>query len=441
MSVRRRALEALLDITEKGAYANLRLKEAEAGLAPQDAKWLSAAVYETLDRLMMIDYILKAYAKGKLDKTVRGVLRLGVCQALYLNVPHSAACNESVKLAKEVGKGALSGYVNGVMRAVCNACANANGLPPLPQDPVERLSIAYSRPKWLVEEYTAAYGLAMTEAIFSGGERAFTIRPQYPYTADALARALEEKGLAYDRGALAKEAFRLKKGFDVTAEPLFADGSITVQSESAMAVCEILAPEKGARVLDACCAPGGKTAYLSHLMGGTGEIEGWELHPHRVELTERTLARLRVNNARVCVKDAGEYDPAYHEAFDSVLADAPCSGLGVWGKPDARYAKSPAVIGELEAVQRRILDACARYVKPGGALVYATCTISPRENEGVAEWFRITHKEFEPCDFTPLLPQAFAGRVKNGAVQLFPHLDGTEGFFIAKFTKRKGNPC
>lgn len=432
MSVRRKALDALIDITEGGAYANLRLKEAQKGLSVQDAKWVSAAVYETLDRLMMIDYILAAHAKGKLDKSIRGVLRLGVCQALYLHVPESAACNESVKLAKEIGKGSLTGYVNGVMRSVCRA----KEPPTLPEDPLERLSIQYSRPKWLVEEYAKAYGHAMTEAIFFGGERAFTIRPQHPYQADELAEALTQRGLAFAQGTLAQEAFRLSTGFDVTAEPLFQEGKITVQSESAMLVCQALTPKEGQAILDACCAPGGKTAYLSHLMKGTGRIVGWELHPHRVELTQRTLSRLHVKNAAVSVRDAEQYDPAFDQGFDAVLVDAPCSGLGVPGKPDARYSKSPAVIAELCGIQRRILHACAPYVKPGGTLVYATCTISPQENQGVAEWFRQAHPEFVPADLSAFLPERLAERAKEGALQLFPHLDDTDGFYMAKFIKQ-----
>ena len=159
MSIRRTALETLTEITDKGAYANLTLKNALRGLEERDAKWASAAVYTTLDHLLYIDHVIAAYAKGNIKPQIRGILRLGVCQVLYMGVPDRAACKESVKLAKEIGKGALSGFLNRVMR---NICRNKGELPPLPEDPVKRLSIKYSYPEYLVREYTGQYGAGFT---------------------------------------------------------------------------------------------------------------------------------------------------------------------------------------------------------------------------------------------------------------------------------------
>ena len=434
MSVRRIALLALLDITEGGAYANLRLKEAERGLPRQDAKWVSAAVYETLDHLIYIDYVLSRYTKGRQKPAIRGILRMGVCQVMFMGTPPSAACNESVKLAKEIGKGALAGYVNGVLRAVCRDAGQAV---PLPENARERLSVQYSYPRWLVDLYADAYGETFTEAMLSAEVRELTIRAQAPYTAEELEAWLAAQKIPYSRGTAVPEAFRLQAGFDIAAEPLFQNGQITVQSESAMLVCRALGARPGMRVLDACAAPGGKTAYLSMLMENAGRIDAWELHAHRCELMKKTVDRLRVKNAEILQRDASKRYPECGEAYDAVLLDAPCSGLGVHGKPDARYGKSLAVIQELAALQAQLLDCCASCVKPGGVLVYSTCTISPPENEACARAFLARHGEFDAVGFDACLPEPLRKRAAGGMLQLFPHLDGMEGFFLAKFTRKR----
>lgn len=438
MSVRRVALAALLDITDGGAYANLRLKEAERGLARTDAKWVSAAVYETLDHLLYIDYVLARYISGRQKPAIRGILRMGACQAMFMDVPPSAACNESVKLAKEIGKGALAGYVNGVLRALCRDL----GKPvPLPEDPRERMSVQYSYPRWLIDLYADAYGEPFTEALLASPVRGLTIRAQAPYTPEMLETQLKTRGIPFARGAVIADALHLEKGFDIAAEPLFQEGAITVQSESAMLVCRALAPKNGMCVLDACAAPGGKTAYLSMLMENGGKIDAWELHAHRCELMRKTLARLHVKNAVVQQRDASKPHPECDGIFDAVLVDAPCSGLGVQGKPDARYAKSQEILAELATLQMQLLDCCARYVKPGGTLVYATCTISPLENEACAKAFLSRHREFSAGDLSACLPESLQERAAGGMLQLFPHLDGMEGFFLAKFVRKQaGEP-
>lgn len=431
---RRVALDALLDITERGAYANLRLKEAVSSLCERDARWVSAAVYTTLDHLLYLDFLLEHFAKGRLQPPTRGVLRLGLSQALFMDVPESAACNESVELCKQIGKAKLSGYVNGVMRTILRSREN---LPPLPKEPVARMSIQYSWPRWLVEEYAAQYGEAFTQALLSARDTGMTLRAQHPFTTAELENSLQERGLAFYRGKLDVNALRLEKGLDVARDPLFLEGKATVQSESAMLVCRLVGPKPGMRILDACAAPGGKTAFLSHLTQGQVHIDAWELHPHRLALMERTLERLHVKNASLQLKDASVYDPSLADSYDAVLIDAPCSGLGVFGKPDARYAKSDAIIEGLVQAQRAILNACAAYVRPGGALVYATCTLSRRENEAQIQAFLAAHGEFRPGDMKAL-PLALQERAKRGMVQLFPHLDDTEGFFMARLEKRNG---
>ena len=435
MSVRRRALEALMDITDRGAYANLRLKEALEGMDERDAKWAGALVYTVLDRLNYIDYVIETHARGKLQLSIRGILRMGVCQVLFMDVPDSAACDESVKLAREIGKGALSGYVNAVMRSVCRTKENPLDLP---GDLAERLSIEYSFPLFLIREYIERYGEAFTQNMLTFRGRGITLRAQYPYTEEELERELFDRKLAFTRGEIAKSAFCLERGLDVTKIELFLSGKVAVQSEGAMLACLALDPAPEQNVLDACAAPGGKTAYVSALMRGEGSITAWEIHPHRAALTAKTLARLHVNNAEVAVRDASIADAALFETMDAVLVDAPCSGLGLWGKPDAKQNKDEQTVERLSALQKSILSACAGYVKRGGTLVYSTCTVSHAENEAQVEAFLKEHKEFSPASLEAYVPQSLHERAKGGMLQLFPHLDSVEGFFVARMVKHGG---
>lgn len=432
MSVRRKALEALLDITDRGAYANLRLKEALEDLDERDAKWASALVYTVLDRLNYIDYVLETHARGRMHASIRGILRMGVCQALFMDVPESAACDESVKLAKEIGKGALSGYVNAVMRSVCRAKDNPLDLP---EDLASRLSVEYSFPLFLVQEYIARYGEAFAKEMLGYRGRGITLRAQYPFTEDELERELAARGLAFTRGKIVESAFRLERGLDVTKLELFLSGKLAVQSEGAMLACIAMDVREGDRVLDACAAPGGKTAFLAALTHNKAAITAWELRPHRAALAAKTLARLHVENASVAVRDASIVDNGLLSSMDAVLVDAPCSALGLWGKPDAKQNKEEQTVARLAVLQKSILDACALYVKPGGTLVYSTCTVSHAENEAQVEAFLKAHTEFSLSGLAKYVPERLKERGESGMLQLFPHLDGVEGFFVARIVR------
>jgi len=414
VSVRRDALEAIFDIIEHGAYANLRLRSLDS----QNAAWVSAAVYTCLDHLYYIDHLLSHFVKGNIKPIIRCVLRLGFSQVLYMDVPTAAACDESVKLCREIGKAPLSGFVNGVMR---NFCRNLDALPPLPQEDRRRLSVQYSYPPYLVDMYVDKYGVDFTEAMFACRLEGIGIRAQWPYSTKDLCARLEERGITYYKGKLSPDAVRVIGFGDPAADPLFLEGLITVQSESAMRVCEVMEPKAGDYLLDACAAPGGKSAYLSALLQGSGHIDAWEIHPHRAKLTENTLKRLGVKNVSVSVRDAAAFDPDYKEKYDGVLLDVPCSGLGVSSKPDVRYAKSKEMIEALAQTQRDILNACCNYVRVGGRLIYATCTISEKENEEQIRKFLKRHPGF--C--------------LEEEQQLFPHIHQSEGFYYAKLRRCK----
>lgn len=420
MIARQTALGVLAAVCDQGAYANLALKKALSGLEPRDAKWITALVYTTLDHILGIDYYLGHYTRS-IPKDARNILRMGVCELLYMDTPPHAAINESVSLCRRIGKAGLCGFINAVLRQIDR---ERDHLPPFPEEPVQRLSLQYSYPEWLVGEWLAAYGQAFTEALLSAPPTPLSVRAQYPCTTESL---LMELPVPATRGLLDNNCLLLSKGLDLPALPAFIEGRMSIQSQSAMLCCRAIADAcRHSRVLDACAAPGGKSAYLASLCENELDLHAWELHPHRISLLQNTLSRLHVQ-ANIQQRDAAIHDPEFDGYFDVVLLDAPCSGLGqTQDKPDIRYAKSGADIESLVALQARLLDATMPYVRPGGLLLYATCTISPRENEAQAEAFLKRHPNFQ-LEPMPLPIQ------NDGMLQLFPNLHGTNGFFMARF--------
>jgi len=417
-NVRRRALEALLAITEDGAYANLALKEAARGLSPEDARFLFALVYGVLDHLLYIDHVLSAFTKPHKNKTIRAILQLGAGELLYLHTPPHAVISQTVNLTKAVGKSALSSYVNGVLRALDRG---RDALPPLPEQTNLRLSIQYSFPLWLVDRWIADYGAAFTESLLSAAPAGLCLRAQYPAVREAV---IEELPCPIQRGRWDENALYPEESLAPAALPAFTEGRLTVQGEGAMLICRAMGDLKGKRVLDACAAPGGKSAYLYTLAEGDISLTCTEKHPHRVELMEKTFARLGVKG-EIRVQDAAEPCPEFEKLFDAVLLDVPCSGLGLLlEKPDVRYAKTGDDIAALATLQARILNNACAWVRPGGLLLYATCTISKTENENQVTAFLKEHPEFalEPLPL-PL--------ENDGMVQLFPHIHQTDGFFMA----------
>lgn len=405
MNVRGEALKALIDILENGAYANLRLKDV------RDAA-VHALVCETLDHLYYTDFVLLQYAKRQ-KRVVRNILRMSATELLFMHEPPYAVINEAVELCKRNGKRDSAALCNAVLRRVAE---NRDTPPPLPHDPVERMHIQYSYPEWIVRMWVRELGIEMTEALLGSAATGMEIRAQYPYTSEQLADALSEP---YTRGTVDSNCFRLSRGVDIRTNPLFADGSVTVQNQGSMAVCRALGDLKGKRVLDACAAPGGKTAYLYSLSQGDVDITAWELHAHRKQLLDATLARLNVR-AVTETRDASVYDAAYDELFDAVLIDAPCSGLGLLrDKADIRYNRKEEDLAALSVLQESILNACCRYVKPKGVLLYATCTVSRAENEEQVRKFLSTHADFS----------------LDAERQLLPVTDGVDGFFYARMNR------
>ncbi len=409
-SVRRDALSVFMDVVEEGAYANLRLKEVRR--EPLELAFVSSLVYTALEHLKWADYMLSFYVKPQ-KKVVRNILRMAVTELFFMDTPDHAAVNGAVELTKECGKGAMASLVNGVLRRMLR---EKDALPPLPADLVAQLSIQYGCPDWVVREWLARFGEAETVQLLEFEPPAMEIRAQYPFTNGELACQLS---IPYALGRVDSNCFRLSQSIPVPSLPLFREGKIAIQGEGAMAICRFMGDMRGKKVLDACAAPGGKSAYLWSLTQGDIDLVCYELHAHRVELMERTFARLHVEAA--CeTKDASLIPEDAAPCFDAVLLDVPCSGLGlIREKPDVMLHREEKDLIALCEIQTALLNGCARLVKPGGILCYSTCTISLRENERQVDAFLQGHPEFRLDDQRQLLPQR----------------DGTGGFYMARMTK------
>jgi 16S rRNA (cytosine967-C5)-methyltransferase len=430
------ALAVTRRVFEQGAYADRALhgEARRLDLSARDRALAMRLAYGVVQRRDTLDHVIVTLAGrplAKLEPAVLAALRLGVLQLAFLDrVPAHAAVTESVELAKRESR-AGAGLVNAVLRrAAREARAMVEALPDA--TPAEA-ALRHSYPIWIAGLWFDALGPEAARALMATGNepaeaavRANTLRT----TAADLATSLPVESHAADR---LPEGLVLDEPFDAFASPLWEQGLFMPQSRAAMAVARVVEPQPGEQVLDLCAAPGGKTTHLAALMRGEGRIVAVERHPGRAEALQRTADRMGAASVEVRVADATE--PQETDAYDRVLVDPPCSDLGTLAaRPDARWRKDPADVAELAARQEAILAAAARAVRPGGVLVYATCTISPAENEQRIDVFLGQHADFAIEDPPPDVPVWDHPHVPR-LMQTLPHRDGTDGFFMARLRR------
>ncbi len=435
------ALLVLNRVLHEGAYASLSLDEVfqNMRLSPQDKRLAAVIVYKTVEDLLKIDFALGQYLQDPeaLNGKVRNILRLSACQILLMDkIPDFAAVNEAVELTRASGLEDMTGLVNGVLRSLIRG---KDSLPwPGPEDE-QYTSVMYSIPKWLADVILAAYPEETARQIiaYRNPSHATTLRRNQVLVSPAEFEALLAKKVSWEvsPGEL-PGVVRVKGASDIGKDLDFLGGRFSIQGEGSMLAVLALAPGAGATVLDCCAAPGGKTMYAAELMQNTGRVHAWDVHEHRVDLIYAQAERLRLYNIRPAVRDATVYQERFEQTMDLVLLDAPCSGSGVMdNKPDIKYRLTPEGLEHLAALQSKLLDVNARYVKPGGVLVYATCSLLPQENEEQIKLFLSAHPEFSldelPLDF----PERFRPLYGEHGLQLLPHRDGVEGFFIARMKR------
>lgn len=446
LNARDLALQIIYQVNEEKAYANLALDKM-LNKYPQLDGWdkglVTELVYGSIRNRGRLDWVLDRFAKpkvNKMDPWIRNILREGLYQLMFLDkIPPSAAVNEAVVLAKKYGKRGSEKFVNGVLRSIQRDQAQLE-YPHRGKQPVQYLSVMYSFPQWIVQRWYKNYGMKQTEALcqYFNQPAPLWIRVNtLKMDSLALKEQLEEAGVAVTASQRVPEGLRLESNVELHHMPLFEQGYFIVQDESSMHVARAAAPKPGQRVLDVCSAPGGKTTHLAQLMNNTGQIIACDIHEHRLALIEENCQRLGITNVQTHLQDGEHLAEVFDEPFDVVLVDAPCSGLGVLGRrADARWGKYASDIAELAQLQRSILHQAALVTKPGGTLIYSTCTTTSEENQQVVEDFLAQHEDFS---LDEQLPTAWLkqDKGKTGYVQFLPFEDDMDGFFIAKF-QRKG---
>jgi len=446
-SAREVALDILVRVEQQGAYSNLLLNSSlqKSGLSREDSGLVTELVYGTISRLNTLDYVLEEFvSKGvaKLQPWVRCLLRLSLYQIMYLDrIPSHAVVHEAVNIAKKRGHQGISGMVNGVLRNVLRA----GELPVLPadMDKAEEISIRRSHPLWMVRRWMDEYGADTAEAVCAANNEPPAVSIRVNTTMISRERLLEDmlaEGLGASISELSPYGIVVKGGGNLALTSWYRDGYLSIQDESSMLVAEALAPVSGMRVLDCCAAPGGKTAHIAELMKDEGYVYANDLHEHKAKLISDQAQRLGLDCIVTGSGDALDLETACEPAsFDRVLLDAPCIGLGVIRrKPDLKWRKEPQDVESIAALQGTLLGSVAKLLKPGGMLVYSTCTTEQAENSEIVSSFLEQNPQFTAVTFTSPLWNRLQGTAlaRGAGLQILPNHYGSDGFYIACLQRR-----
>lgn len=429
VTARQVALKILYSVEFEGAYSNLAIKSGlkDTGLNAKDRGLVTNLVYGVISRKNALDKIISKYSSvkiKKLSKYVLLILRLGAYQLMYCDkIPASAAVNESVKLA---GKYAAKskGFINGVLRSLQRGGYEFTSK-------AEELSY----PDWIYEKWCEELGEEKAVSVME----ALNLTPKMTIRANILKntpkeliKTLADEGIEAEFDTVSPQGLKVL-GLDVSNSPAFSSGLFTVQDSAAQLSAIALSPKPGDLVLDLCAAPGGKTTHIAELMGNSGKVTAFDIHEHKIELIEDTAQRLGIDIIDAVCFDASKKTKALEDRFDCVLADVPCSGLGIIRrKPDIKYNAQPNE--ELYDLQAKILDCAAAYVKAGGFIVYSTCTLNSVENEFRIKQFLEENKNFEAVDISDTIKSKTS---KDGYCVIYPDEFDTDGFFIAKLKRIK----
>lgn len=465
MNTREIALSLFVEMEKTGAYGNALLKDTLNKYDyedPREKAFLKRLAEGTMEKRITLDWVIDRYSKTpvrKMKPFIRNLLRLSAYQILYMDsVPDAAACSEAVRLAKRRGFSSLSGFVNGVLRSIARG-KNTIVWPDPVREPVKALSVKYSLPEWIIELWRQQYGAARCEKMLAAMDRRrpLTVRfsqNQSEEEAEELADRIRREGIGVRRHMFYPEAWVLDGCDGVSSLPGFAEGLFYVQDVSSMAAVLAAGIRPGMRVMDLCAAPGGKAAFAAQLCAGKagrdtfdpakgqdpagGFVLAGDVSERKTALIRENAERLGIDNLETRVWDASVFMEEYRETADVVLLDVPCSGLGVMNrKKDIRYRVTREDLASLTVLQKKIIDACWQYVKPGGILIYSTCTVDRLENEDMADYITGNYP-FEAESLEGFVPEAFVcEEAKEGRLQLFCGEKDTDGFFMARLRRKE----
>ena len=423
MNARKLAIDAIDKILDKDAYSNIIVNEflTKYELSNEDKNLFTNLVYGTLQNLLTIEYYLKPYLKKKPKHYIYNLLCMSVYQLVYMNIPEYAVLDESVKIARLKDRN-LASFVNGVLRSFLRNPLNDLEEIKKNENEIKYLSVKYSHPECLVLFFLKDYSFEVVEKILiennkikNDAIRINTIKA----TKEEVKNKLNEINIPYEDTDIVENGLIIKK--PVFETDLFRNGLITIQDISSQMVGEVVNPKENSTVIDLCSAPGGKAAHVSAIMNNTGKIFACDIYPAKIKLMKNLFKRLDVKNVSCEQIDARKVkEIVKEEAFDYVICDAPCSGLGVIShKVDLKYHISLDSINEILSLQNEILENTYKLVKINGYYTYSTCTINKDENEFMIKKFIENHPNFEIVEEKSILPFMY----------------GSDGFYICKMKR------
>ena len=438
MNCRELAVKILDRVLNEGAYSNIILSKElnEAELSDKDKALLTEIVYGVLRRRKTLDIIISNFVKDikLMNRDTLNILRVAIYQMNFLDkIPSYAACNEAVEEAKQISEGD-SKLVNGILR---NFTKNPDDIE-VTGNKIDEYAYKFSFEPWMIRLLIKQYGEPISKKIMSGlnaipqvSVRVNEIKADY----DEAFEELEALEYEIEEGSICPEAISIKGGKSIENNPLFKDGKITVQDESAMIIAPLLELEEGMTVIDLCSAPGGKTTHIAEILQNTGKVLAFDLHESKLGLIRENCERLGLTNVEVNTNDATKLNSKLIECSDRILLDVPCSGIGIIRKkPEIKWNKTRNDLRDVIPVQRDIMENAWKYLKTGGIMIYSTCTLNKEENEENIDWFLSSHKD---CN----IKKIFVGKQdnlvynRNGSLTIMPN-EYMDGFFVAKLEKR-----
>ncbi len=424
MNERKLAFSILMKTELEGAYSNIEINKAfdASDIDLRGRAFVTNIVYGVLQNKIRLDYIIGRFSKipmRKISDDVKTILRMGLYQLIFMDkVPEYAVVNESIKLVRKCKKSSSAGFVNAILRGYIR-----NGVS-YPEDALSYACTYHSYPEWLGKLFFDTFDDDTIKLMESGN-----MTPPFSARVNTLKISRDEfiKKTGAKPCAICDDGVIFESGISVSDDDMFKNGYYYLQDEASMMPAKVLSPKENETVIDVCAAPGGKTTHMAQLMGNKGKIFAFDIYEHKLKLIDDNAKRLGIDIISPVLQDASETNEKYIDIADKVLVDAPCSGLGILRrKPEIKYARTPEDLVSLSALQQKILETSAKYVKPGGEIVYSTCTINPGENEKVVESFLENNKDFELIDLN----------FENSPyIKLLPHIHNTDGFFIAKISR------
>lgn len=439
MNAREIAYKVLLDIEKNNNYSNMAINKhfKDVKLSNQDRGLATEIIYGVIENKYYIDYMIDKLSKVKTNKMeiyIKTLLRMGIYQIMFLNsISDYAAVNETVNLAKKKNS-KVSGFINGILRNVIRQKETIGKINV--KDDIDYLAIKYSYDKWMIRNWMIHFGREFTEELLEANAQKPSIYLRtntLKITRDELISKLQEQKIKAEKVSMVDEAIKVEHLKDIENNKLYKEGLFTVQDISSMLVAKVMNPQEDSLVLDICSAPGGKTTHIATLMKNNGQVVSRDIYDHKLKLINASCKRLGLTNVKVEEYDGMKLDKESIGKFDYVLADVPCSGLGIIRrKPEIKY-KEKEDFRELPPIQKKILENAAKYVKKGGTLIYSTCTIQDSENIDVVNEFLQKNRNFELAPINEV--NVDLENQEKGYMKIYPNVHAIDGFFISKLIR------